>query len=304
MRPHRQRLARPHRSARGLSASEEQHVLDVVHEDRFADRAPRAIVAVLIEEGVYLCSVRTMYRILARHGEVRERRALRRHPKRPAPTVTAARPNDAWVWDITKVRGPVPGSFFYLAVILDLFSRYVIAWTCQNSESAAVATALFEEATSRQQIQPGRLVVHADRGSAMKSKALADLFDELGIRKSHSRPRCSNDNPHMESAFKTVKYGPAYPGHFADIEGARGFFRALFPRYNQHHRHSALAFLTPQTVFEGRAEKAIAAAKVVLEQAYASHPGRFPGGCPKPPRLPLAVVINPDRGVAAIPNAQ
>ena len=201
----RREATRRGEAVRGLTAAERQRVLDVLHEERFIDCAPATIVATLLEEGVYLCSVRTMYRILAAHDEVRERRAQRRHPKRPVPKVTATRPNDAWVWDVTKVRGPVKGVFFYLAVILDLFSRYVVAWTCQTTENALIARQLFAEAVAFHSIEPGQLIVHADRGAPMTAKPLAELFDELGIRKSHSRPRCSNDNPHMEAAFKDRK---------------------------------------------------------------------------------------------------
>ncbi|MBT9558885.1 MAG: IS3 family transposase [Myxococcales bacterium] len=286
-----------------LTSGERSAIVDVLHSERFADSAPRAIVATLLEEGRYLCAPRTMYRILAEHGELRERRNQRRHPKRAAPTVTATQPNEAWVWDVTKVRGPTKGSFFYLAVIMDLFSRYILAWACENSESAHVATTLFGEATRHYGITPGQLVVHADRGSAMKSKALAELFEQLGIRKSHSRPRCSNDNPHMESAFKTYKYAPAYPGRFADIGEAKDYARAAFPMYNTHHRHSSLAFLTPETVFTGKANDIIARKQATLDRAYESNPGRFPKGRPIAPALPARVVINPDRGVEAIQEA-
>lgn len=268
-------------------------MLDVLRAPRFVDRAPRAIVATLLEEGRYLCSASTMYRLLRKHREVHERRNQRRHPNRPAPVVEATAPNQAWVWDVTKLRGPVKGSFFFLAVILDLFSRRVMAWTCQTSESAAVAVALFHEATTRYAIQPHTLVVHADRGAAMTSKDLATLFDGLGVSKSHSRPRCSNDNPHQESFFKTAKYAPGYPGSFATIAAAREYFGDFFPWYNTQHRHAALAFLTPEAVYSGATEDLVAKKQAALDAAYAEHPERFPRGRPLAPRLPDRVSINP-----------
>ena len=288
-------------SARALSPAERQDVIDVLHADRFADKAPRAIVTALLEEKRYLCSARTMYRILTDHGEVRERRAQRRHPKRPAPFVTASAPNQVWVWDVTKIRGPKPGTFFYLAVIMDLYSRYIVGWTCQHSESAHVAKALFEETVALRGITPGQLIVHADRGSAMKSTLLADLFDTLGIRKSHSRPRCSNDNPHIESAFKTTKYSPSYPGHFLTIEATREYFRVFFPAHNDGHFHSGIGYLTPATVFTGRAQHVIATKQAALDHAYSAHPERFSAGPPVAPPLPATVQINPDRGVTCNP---
>lgn len=288
-------------SPRALSPAERQDVINVLHEDRFADKAPRAVVTALLEAKRYLCSARTMYRILAEHDEVRERRAQRCHPKRPAPFVSASAPNQVWVWDVTKIRGPKPGSFFYLAVIMDLYSRYIVGWTCQHSESAHVAKALFEETVALRGITPGQLIVHADRGSAMKSNVLADLFDSLGIRKSHSRPRCSNDNPHMESVFKTTKYSPGYPGHFLTIEATREYFRVCFPAYNDAHYHSGIAYLTPEAVFTGRAHDVIATKQAALDNAYSAHPERFPAGPPAAPRLPATVQINPDRGVTYCP---
>ena len=192
---------------------------------------------------------------------------------------------------------PRKGSFFYVAVVMDLFSRYVLAWTCQTSESAAVAVALFDEAMKRYNVKPGSLVVHADRGAAMTSKHLGDLFDELGVRRSHSRPRCSNDNPHQESLFKTTKYAPGYPPRFETIAAAREYFEAFFTGYNAHHRHSSLGFLTPKTVFEGDAFRVVALKQGALDAAFAAHPERFPKGRPLAPALPTTVSINPDHGI-------
>lgn len=284
--------AKPRANPRALSGEEKTEVLDVLHEERFADLAPAAVYATLLDEEKYLCSIRTMYRILAENAEVRERRDQLRHPKYAAPELLATRPNELWSWDITKLRGPTKWSYFYLYVVMDVYSRKVVGWMIAHRESSALAKRLFEACYEREGIQPGQLTIHADRGSSMTSKPIAFLFADLGITKTHSRPHVSNDNPYSEAAFKTVKYRPDYPERFGSIEDARGYFGDLFHWYNEEHRHSGINLLTPSDVHDGRAEERLRARAAVLAAAYAARPERFVHGLPTPGEVPAAVWIN------------
>ena len=299
-RPPRARPQRP-RPDRALAPEEETAALAVMHSERFVDVAPAAIVAALLDEGTYLCSVRSMYRLLDKHGEVRERRDQLRHPAYAAPELLATRPNQVWTWDITKLRGPVKGTYFHLYVILDLYSRFVVGWMIARRESAKLAKKLIAESCAKQGIEPGKLTVHADRGPAMTSKPVAFLLVDLCVAESHSRPYVSDDNPHSEAQFKTLKYRPDFPDRFGSLEDARAFCLAFFAWYATEHRHSGIAMLTPQDVHYGRAPQILAARGVVLDAAYALHPERFVNRPPRPGVLPPAVWINPPKPTASVP---
>lgn len=288
--PHRKK-----RAPRALPEAERRAVLDVLHELRFEDLAPAEVYATLLDEGRYLCSERTMYRVLAEHSEVRERRAQLRHPKYAAPELLATKPNQLWSWDITKLLGPTKWTYFYLYVVLDVFSRYVVGWLVADAESSVLAEKLLAEAAERQGIVPGQLTIHADRGSSMKSKPVAMLLADLGITKTHSRPHVSNDNPYSEAQFKTLKYRPDFPERFGCVEDCRGFHGDFFGWYNNEHHHTGLGLMTPADVHFGRAEERRHARSVVLEAAHAAHPERFVLGTPTPPELPTAVWINPPK---------
>lgn len=285
-------------SHRALSEAQREDVLLVLDSDRFADKAPRQVYAELLDEGSYLCSVSTMYRILRAAHQVRERRQQRRHPTYVKPELVASAPNQVWSWDITKVPGPVRGIYYSLYVALDLFSRYVVGWLLAHTESSALARSLLGDAYERERIQPGQLVCHADRGSPMMAKSTALLFADLGIQPSHSRPRVSNDNPYSEAAFRTFLYRPEMPERFGGIEDARAFFARLFDWYNERHYHSGIALLTPADVYRGRAAKIIAMRQLVLDQAHERFPERF-GGPPRHPQPPPVVWINPPREALA-----
>jgi putative transposase len=237
-----------------LSPMEEQRVLDILHTERFCDKAPREIYATLLDEGTYLCSVRTMYRVLEKHGEGKERRNQLLHPAYQKPELLATAPNQVWSWDITKLKEPTKWSYFYLYVILDIFSRYVVGWMVAHREQAALAERLIRETAHKQGIQPGQLIIHADRGSSMTSKPVAFLLSDLGITRSHSRPYVNNDNPYSESQFKTLKYRPDFPEYFIAIESARAFCRDFFPWYNQTLSLRYRGLLTPETVHYGRTD--------------------------------------------------
>jgi putative transposase len=284
-------MARP-TPPRALSVLERQEVLDVLHTDRFVDRAPTEVYASLLDEGIYLCSVRTMYRILDEQGEVRERRDQARHPHYNAPELLATGPNQVWSWDITKLLGPVKWTYFYLYVILDIFSRYVVGWMIATGESSALAKRLIGETCEKQNVVPGQLTIHADRGSSMKSKPVALMLADLGITKSHSRPHVSDDNPYSEAQFKTLKYRPGFPDRFGSIQDARTFCQGFFAWYNGDHRHSGIGLLTPETVHNGKAELTIGQRQLVLASAFDTHPERFVHGTPRPPLLPEAAWIN------------
>ena len=290
--PARPRAARP-APPRALDARERQTVLDTLHSERFLDQAPAQVHATLLDEGTYLCAPRTMYRLLDTAGEVKERRDQVRRPHYAAPELLATRPNEVWSWDITKLLGPAKWTYFYLYVILDIFSRYVVGWMLAPRDSAALAERLIAETCAKQGIQAGQLTIHADRGSAMRSKPVALLLAELGVTKTHSRPHVSNDNPFSEAQFKTLKYCPAFPARFGSLEDGRAFGHHFFGWYNNAHHHSGLGFLTPAVVHHGRAERVHAQRTNVLAAAYVAHPERFVNGQPKPADLPQAVWINP-----------
>jgi putative transposase len=282
-------------SPRALPAAERSAVLAVLHEPRFVDSAPPQVYASLLDEGRYLCSLRTMYRILGANHEVRERRDQLRHPAYQKPELLATGPNQVWSWDITKLLGPTKWSYFYLYVILDIFSRYVVGWMVAPKESDALAATLIEETCTRQQIEPGQLTLHADRGSSMTSKTVAFLLADLGVTKTHARPHVSDDNPFSEAHFKTLKYRPDFPDRFGSLEHARAHSQDFFPWYNTEHHHIGLGLLTPHTVHLGLAAEHVEARARVLAAAFAAHPERFPRGLPRPPAQPTAVWINPPR---------
>lgn len=292
-------MAKPVRTHhRALPAAQRQAVVDVLHEERFADKAPPEVYAKLLEEERYLCSIRTMYRILRERGETRERRNQLRHPRYAVPRLVATAPNKVWTWDITKLAGPRKWTWFYLYVLLDLYSRYVVGWRVERAENAVLAEELIEEACRKQGVRPGELTIHADRGSPMTSKTLAQKFIDLGVAKSHSRPRVSNDNPFSESQFKTLKYRPDFPRRFGALEDSRLHCRRFFPWYNDEHYHSGICLLTPYQVHYGLAEEVLAKRHQVLLNAYSEHPERFVNGPPKPLALPGTVWINEPQALA------
>ena len=293
-RPPEPRLRRPRSApARALSEREREAVLELLHSERFVDSSPAQVWATLLDEGRYLASEGTMYRLLAScHGGVRERRAQLSHPPYARPELLATGPNEVWSWDISKLKGPATWNCFHLYVILDVFSRYCVGWTVQQRESAELAKALIGQAVEQQQITPGRLTVHADRGSAMRSKPVAFLLADLGVLKTHSRPYTSSDNPYSEAQFKTLKYRPAFPDRFDSIMDARAFCRTFFDWYNHRHRHSGIGLMTPAAVHHGQANKLHARRARVLQTAYAATPQRFVRRPPTPPELPTAVWIN------------
>jgi len=277
---------------RALSPEEKKDVLAVLHEPRFADLAPAEVYATLLDEGRHLCSVRTMYRVLEENQEVRERRNQLRHPNHAVPQVHATAPNQLWSWDITKLLGPAKWTYFYLYVMLDVFSRYVVGWMVAHVESKALAMKLIRESCARQGIQEGQLTIHADRGAQMTAKNIALLMADLGVTKTHSRPHVSNDNPFSEAHFKTLKYRPDFPENFGSLEDARSFNTDFFRWYNDDHHHHGLGLLTPRDVHFGLAEERVAARNVVLASAYAAHPERFPHGLPTASSAPREVWIN------------
>jgi len=290
----RQQGQRPRpRPARALAPDERQRVLDTLHSERFVDQAPAEVYATLLDEGTYLCSERTLYRLLAAEQEVHERRNQTRHPQYARPELLATAPNQVWSWDITKLRGPAKWTYFYLYVILDVFSRAAVGWLVAHRESAELAKRFIEETAAKHAIPSGQLTVHADRGSSMTSKPVAFLLADLGITKSHSRPHVSNDNPYSESQFKTMKYRADFPDRFATIETARGFCADFFPWYNDAHHHSGIGLLTPAMLHTGQAQAIHTARAQTLNAAYAAHPERFVRKPPQPPRLPTAAWINP-----------
>ena len=280
---------------RALASTERRAVLDVLHSPRFCDLSPAEVYATLLDEGTYLASERTMYRLLAAEGESHERRNQRVHPAYSKPELLATAPNQVWSWDITKLLGPAKWTYYYLYVLLDIFSRYVVGWMVAYREQAALAERLIAETAAKQQIAPNQLTLHADRGTSMTSKPVAFLLADLGITKSHSRPHVSDDNPYSESQFKTLKYRPDFPARFASMEEARAFCQQFFPWYNAEHHHSGVGLLTPEAVHYGRAEALHATRQQVLAVAYAAHPERFVLHPPEPPPLPTAAWINPPK---------
>lgn len=283
----------PVKPERSLSEDERRHVLDVLNSERFVDMAPAEVYATLLDEGTYLCSTSTMYRILAANSEVRERRKFSRHASYEKPELLATRPNELWSWDITKLKGPAKWTYYYLYVILDVYSRYVVGWMVAPRESAELASRLISESIRKQEADPVNLTIHADRGSSMKSKCVAMLLSDLGVTKTHSRPHVSNDNPFSESQFKTMKYRPEFPERFGCIEDSRASSGGFFDWYNTEHHHSGIGLMTPEMVHYGLAEEVRRNRNVTLEQAYQQHPERFVRKVPQSPRLPEAVWINP-----------
>jgi len=280
---------------RALGSAEKMKIRQELNSPRFQDQPPREVYATLLDEGQYLCSWRTMYRILDENQEVRERRNQLRHPNYAKPELLATQPNQLWSWDITKLLGPAKWTYYYLYNILDVFSRYSVGWMIAERELASLAEEVIATTCIRQGIQPQQLTIHADRGGPMIAKPVALLMADLGVTKTHSRPHVSNDNPFSESQFKTMKYRPDYPDRFGCSQDARTWFSGFFDWYNNEHHHSALGLLTPADVHFGRAASLIAKRQQVLEAAYQKNPERFVRGLPTPPQLPEAVWINPPK---------
>ncbi len=280
---------------RALDESQRREVLDVLHADRFVDKAPATVYATLLDEGTYHCSIRTMYRILHDNNEVRERRNQLRRPHYTKPELLATTANQVWSWDITKLLGPAKWTYFYLYVILDIYSRYVVGWMLARRESADLAQRLIRETIRTQDVNADQLTIHSDRGPSMKSHGVAQLLASLGVTKSHSRPHVSNDNPFSESQFKTMKYRPEFPNRFGGYDDALAFCRPFFTWYNDEHYHSGIGLLTPAMLHYGRATKVIEQRQQVLASAYSVHPERFVHGRPTPARQPEAVWINPPK---------
>jgi putative transposase len=278
---------------RALSQAEKAEVRQILNNERFQDSAPREVYATLLDEGQYLCSWRTMYRILDAEGEVCERRNQLRHPNYVKPELLATKPNELWSWDITKLLGPAKWTYYYLYVIMDVFSRFAVGWMLATQESASLAKELIAETCARQGIQADQLTVHADRGSSMTSKSVAFLLADLGVTKTHSRPHTSNDNPYSEAQFKTLKFRPDYPDRFGCQQDARSWAKDFFAWYNYEHHHTALGLLTPADVHYGQAQAVIQQRQQVLQAAYQKNPERFVKGLPKPLQVPDAVWINP-----------
>jgi putative transposase len=281
-----------HAAHNALSDQEIEALLEVLRSARFCDLAPAQIWAILIDEGRYLGSISTMYRVLRAGGEVRERRAQATHPTRARPELMADRPNMCWSWDITKLRGPDRGVWFDCYVIIDIFSRYVVGAMVASTETAELAEAFIAAAVAAQGVEAGTLTIHADRGISMTSKGVAELLADLGVGRTHSRPHVSNDNPYSEAAFKTLKYCPAFPARFGSIADARAFCAEFFDYYNHHHRHSGIGLHTAASVHYGTATEIRAQRAATLDAAYAANPGRFCGRRPTPPKLPTVAWIN------------
>jgi putative transposase len=276
-----------------LSKKEREHVVEVLSSERFVDRSPAEVFAMLLDEKKYLCSERTMYRVLAENQPVRERRNQLQHPQYAKPELMATAPNQVWSWDITKLLGPKKWTYYYLYVLLDIYSRYAVGWMVADRENSALAGRLIEETCTKQGVEPEVLTLHSDRGSPMTSKCTAQLLADLGVTRSLSRPQISDDNPFSEAQFKTLKYHPGFPRHFTGIDHATGHCRSFFPWYNTEHRHGGISMLTPHDVHYDRAPAVLAQRQHTLEAAWAAHPERFVRGIPKPSPLPEAVWINP-----------
>ena len=287
---HQQPRATP---ARALSEKEQDTVFDTLCSEEFVDRAPAEVVATLLDRKVYLCSERTMYRVLASRALVQERRPQRSHPEYQKPELMATGPNQVWSWDITRLLGPKKWTYYYLYVILDIFSRYNPGWMVADRENSALAGRLIQQTCLKHGVQPQVLTLHSDRGAPMTSQCTAQLLADLGVTRSLSRPQVSDDNPFSEAQFKTLKYHPSFPGRFSDQGQAKNFCRSFFRWYNAEHRHGGISMLTPEQVHFGRADEIIARREAVLREAWLAHPDRFVAGEPKPKPLPEAVWINP-----------
>ena len=286
-----------------LTEQERQRVLTVLRSAEYCDLAPAQVWARLLDDGIYLCSISTMYRLLAVAGENRERRRQRTHPARQKPELIARRPNEVWSWDITKLQGPERGVYYELFVIIDIFSRYVVGWMVSPAETGELAEAFIADTLATHGIEPDQLTLHADRGTSMTSKPVAQLLIDLGVARSHSRPHVSNDNPFSEANFKTLKYCPAFPGRFGSIEDARSFCAAFFDHYNHVHRHAGIGLHTPASVHYGTAVEIRAQRAVTLDAAYAANPARFGHRRPHPPKLPTVAWINEPTPEALIKSA-
>jgi len=276
-----------------LTSAEKAGVLQILTSDRFCDKPPYQVYATLLDEGTYLCSISTMYRILhQQYDQVKDRRNQTRHQNYTKPELLATAPNQVWSWDITKLKTCYRWTYYYLYVIIDIYSRYVVGWMVAHRESAVLAKILIRESCLKQNIQPGQLIIHADRGSSMKSKTVAELLIDLGITKSHSRPYVSNDNPFSEAQFKTLKYCPEFPERFGPAQEARDFCQFFFIDYNSVRHHTGLALMTPEQVHYGMADAIYQFRTTILNSAFEQHPERFKNKLPKPPSLPEAVYIN------------
>lgn len=289
--------------ANKLTEAERQQVLAVLRSEEYCDLAPAQVWARLLDDGIYLCSISTMYRLLAIAGENRERRRQRTHPARTKPELIATAPNRVWSWDITKLQGPERGVYYELFVVIDIFSRYVVGWMVAPAETGELAKEFIEDAIAAQGIVRDQLAVHADRGTSMTSKPVAQLLVDLGVARSHSRPHVSNDNPYSEANFKTLKYCPAFPGRFGSIEDARSFCAVFFDHYNHVHRHAGIGLHTPASVHYGTAREIRSQRQVTLDAAYAANPARFRHRPPSPPKLPTVAWINEPSPEALIKSA-
>ena len=280
------------RQPRALTDAERTETLSVLHDERFVDQAPASVYATLLDENRYLCSTSTMYRLLRDRGETGERRRQATHPATVKPELVATKPNQVYSWDITKLLGPTTWTYYYLYVIIDIYSRYVPGWLLADRESSTLAEQLLADTCFKQNIGRGQLSIHADRGSSMASKPVALLLSDLGVTKSHSRPHVSNDNPYSEAQFKTLKYRPDFPKRFGSIEHARSHVEAFIGWYNGRHRHQGIGLMTPSDVHYGRAPAITAARAEVLDAAYTANPERFVIKPPQPPKLADAAWIN------------
>jgi putative transposase len=279
------------RSPRKLSQEEESHVHDILNSPKYCDMSPPEIFTTLLDKGRYHCSVRTMYRILQKHGQTTLRQQARAK-NYARPELLATRENELWSWDITKLKGPRKWQYFHLYKIMDVYSRYVVGWMVADREKDDLAKKLIEETILRQNIRPETLTLHADRGSSMKSNTVAQLLSSLRVTKTHSRPHVSNDNPYSEAAFKTLKYKPDFPDRFGCVEHARAHCRAFFEWYNTKHHHSGIEMFTPEQVHYGTWRKVYENRKRVLQKAAEENPERFVKGKPVLRKIPSEVWIN------------
>jgi putative transposase len=284
---------------RALGEVERKELRAVLNSDEHVDEAPATVYAKLLDRGIYLGSVSTMYRVLHGHDEVRERRRQATHPAAKKPELLASAPNQVWSWDITKLLGPAKWTWFYLYVIIDIFSRYVPGWMLARAENGKLAEVLLAETVMKQRIGRDELTIHSDRGSPMTAKPVAFLLADLGVTKSFSRPHVSNDNPYSESQFRTMKYRPEFPERFGSYEDAHSFCGRFFGWYNEEHCHSGIGFHSPADVHYGRAQEVRDRRALVLEAAYAEHPERFVRKLPEPPALPTVAWINEPKEVVA-----
>ena len=293
--------ARP-RPPLALSSAEQDLLLGVLDSERCADVAPATVFATLLDEGRYHGSIRTMYRLLAAQNQTGERRNQRVHPTYAKPELLAVRPNEVWSWDITKIKGPVKWSYFHLYVILDIFSRYVVGWMVAQRESAELAEQLIADTLEKENIAPGTLTLHADRGTSMRSKPVAALLIDLEVAKTHSRPHVSDDNPYSEAQFKTLKYRPDFPERFGSIQDARAHCQSFFRWYNHEHRHGGIGLMAPAAIHDGSAAAITVQRAITLDAAFVAHPMRFKGVAPKPPALPTVAWINPPKKESTPPS--